>query len=159
MNEQTIQHFYPVWREKVNYILRVKTGDKNSLGQEIWEQLWTRQDPETVYEICCIPFKIYNVSLGDKVSVDENRETIKVISPSGHYTFRVWFGDSNNPNILNITIEELTSYGCLFEWYSENLLAIDAPDSKMAQCVADFLIEKEEEKQLVYETGKQSGPS
>jgi hypothetical protein len=154
MDERTIQHVNPVWREKTNYIIRVNIGDIDSIGQAMWEQLWVRKRSETIYEICCIPFHLYNVSLGDVVRFDEEHSTLQVVSPSGHYTFRVWFGDSKNPDIRDLVIEELAGFDCLLEWYSENLLAIDVPDASAAQLVANFLAEKEDAEDLVYETGR-----
>jgi hypothetical protein len=154
MSERTIQHLSPICREKSDYIIRVRTPDKNSEGQDIWEQLWVKKHPDNIFEICCIPFYLYNVSLGDQVILHEEYRTIQVVSPSGHYTFRVWFGDSCSPNVREIVIQELTQYQCLFEWYSENLLAIDVPNSITAQLVADILAENEKAKYLVYETGR-----
>lgn len=44
--------------------------------------------------------------------------------------------------------------GCLLEWSSSNLLAVDAADEEHAHQVADFLSEREILGELKYETGR-----
>ncbi len=51
-------------------------------------------------------------------------------------------------------IERLGKLGALFEWYSQNLLAVDAENHELSQAVADFLKGKEDLQQLNYETGQ-----
>ncbi|MRR31688.1 DUF4265 domain-containing protein [bacterium] len=72
---------------------------------------------------------------------------------SGQYTYRVWFGDSTEPNIRMILSEELKQMKCLIEWYSHNLLALSCSEEN-AQAVADFLNEKQNNGHIRYETGK-----
>lgn len=97
--------------------------------------------------------------LGDQVETDEYAVIRDVILPSGHFTFRVWFGDErpedelkeSRDHVLRRVSEQL---GCLVEWYSEHLLAIDAPDEDKAQQVANFLFELQNARKLQYETGR-----
>lgn len=154
MEEMTIQHFNPVWREKANFILRVRSETSPKGGIQVWEQLWTRQVTNTTYEICCIPFYLYNVSLGDEVRVNENKQISEVVKYSGHYTFRVYFSNLTDPHIREAVVNDVTEMKCLVEWYSENLLAIDASSIMTAQAVADYLQDKEYLKLLQFETGK-----
>ena len=60
---------------------------KNEIAKE---QLWTRKIDAFRFEICCIPFFIYNLSLGDEVDTDDNFTVKNIARPSGQYTFRVW---------------------------------------------------------------------
>ena len=154
MGTKTIQHFDPVRREQTNYILRVKCVDPDGKDSNHWEQLWCRKISDNLYEICCIPFFLYNVSFGDVVKEDPDLGTIDVVKPSGHYTFRVWFGDSPEPDTHEGVIKQVNGLGCLFECYSHNLMAIDAPSEGIAHQIADFLYHKQQEKLLIYETGK-----
>lgn len=48
---------------------------------------------------------------------------------------------------------ELGFLGTLVEWASVNLLAVDAADAGHAQTIADFLLERTDLGQLIYETG------
>jgi hypothetical protein len=49
--------------------------------------------------------------------------------------------------------QQLEPLGCLTEWSSQILSAVDPVDREHAQAVADFLAEREQEDQLLYETG------
>lgn len=75
-----------------------------------------------------------------------------VAVPSGRYVFRAWFGYTSYPP--ERIAEELTALGSLVEWSSRTLLAIDAVDAEHAQRLVDFLAEREQTGQLVYETGR-----
>lgn len=116
------------------------------------EQLWARQAGDQQFEICCIPFFLYDVALGDVVETDASYNLLRVIEPSGRYVFRVWFGDSSHS--AEEIAEQLEELGALLEWSSANLLAIDAADASQAQTVADFLAEQERGGRLMFETGR-----
>ena len=97
------------------------------------------------------------MALGDEVETDSEGYVIeRVLKPSGGYTFRAWFGDSSEAGARDEVIEALRELGSEFEWYSENLLAIDAADDARAQAVADFLQEREQLGHLAFETGRTS---
>jgi hypothetical protein len=42
----------------------------------------------------------------------------------------------------------------VLEWSSRNLLAVDVVDNVQAQLVAAFLLERGQQRQLIYETGR-----
>ena len=153
MKEKTFQHFNPIWGEKANFIIRARIHDSRNDIIE-WEQLWARKTEDNLYEICCIPFLIYDVALGDEVKVDPDHWITEVKKRSGHYTFRVWFGDSKDPTIWEQVIRETERSGCLFEWYSNNLLAISAPTHDLAVMISGYLLQKAKSSELVYETGQ-----
>lgn len=68
-------HREPVWRERANYIINAPIGDS---AHTHTEQLWVRQDMASrLYEICCIPFFLYDVALGDLVSVRRARVRVE----------------------------------------------------------------------------------
>jgi hypothetical protein len=78
------------------------------------------------------------------------------VKPSGHFTFRVWFGyDEIADNIRDGLLEEITNAGCLLEWYSEHLLGIDCAAIN-AQQVANLLYVNEKNGFLNYETGRKA---
>ena len=66
--------------------------------------------------------------------------------------FRAHFGRSST--IHKEVGERLTEMGAAMEWSSATLLAIDALDFPHAQQIGDFLNERADLGQLVYETGK-----
>src|ERR1700730_12453306 len=86
-------HKDPIWREKSNFIITAELPEKDSSRQ--FEQLFARQLTEETFEICCIPFFLYDIALGDVVVTSprgDRRYMVKdVLEPSGRYVFRVWF--------------------------------------------------------------------
>jgi len=157
MTTDTVMHENPVWRERANFIITAKIDLEPTTAQWRWEQLWARQVTENRFVLCCIPFFIYDLALGDEVETgpSEERHYViqQVINLSGHYTFRTWFHDSS---VRSEVSSELARMGCLTEWRSSysNLLAIDAISDSQAQAVADLLLHREQLGHLVYETGR-----
>jgi hypothetical protein len=115
-----------------------------------------RSSEKPAVEVCCIPFFVYDVALGDVVAaepVDDRRYVLhRVVRSSGRYVFRVWFGESFRPR--EPVAEELKGLGALVEMSSLNLLAIDAEDDLQAQAVATYLDAREKRSELLYETGR-----
>ena len=141
-----IVHTEPVWRDKADFIIGAALPEGRA------EQLWARQLGERRFEICCIPFFVFDLALGDIVETDVDYTMSGVVEASGRFTFRVWFGDSFHPRE---DIEaELITLGALVEWSSVNLLAVDAADAGHAQTIANFLQERTDLGQLIYETGR-----
>lgn len=153
-------HLNPVWHDRANSLVNIAVSRKNSLTD--WEQVWARKLTHERFEICCIPFFAYDLSLGDEVETTHEYEMMvghvvkRVIKPSGHRTFRVLFGrmscDHSREDVFEQVFAEVSRLGGLFEWYSLNLLAIDVHNDQ-AQPMADFLLHHEELGHFVYETG------
>lgn len=152
--DEFVLHQEPVWRDRSNFIINAELPEKDRPKR--YEQLFARQVADDRYEICCIPFFLFDVALGDEVTTaptsDRKYVVEKVVQPSGRYVFRVWFGESFQPR--DEIADELKALGSLIEWSSPNLLAVDAVDHEHAQQVADFLAERERTGQLIYETGR-----
>lgn len=136
-----------MWRERANFVIGAALPEE---GRS--EQLWARQLGKNRFEICCIPFFLYDVALGDVVETDANYDLVRVVVPSGRFVFRVWFGDSFYPR--KEVADELSELGALSEWSSTNLLAVDASNEAHAQSIADYLAEQERVGRLMYETGR-----
>jgi hypothetical protein len=148
-------HLSPIWEHRSDFILHAWVEDDCRLSNR--EQLWGRKVAANRVEICCIPFFVYDLALGDiaQFELDSEQRPLlkKVVIPSGHYTFRVWFGECRGATARDDVLAEMQRLGSPVEWYSENLLAIDAaPD--IATAVAGFLSTLEATTGLVYETGK-----
>jgi Domain of unknown function (DUF4265) len=80
-------HAHPAWRNKANYIFRCRIiSDSKEIE---WEQMWGREISENTYEVCCIPFFLYGISLGDIVEIDSDKNH-KVIDKSDNATIRIW---------------------------------------------------------------------
>jgi hypothetical protein len=152
--QQFVLHPDPVWRERANFIIHAELSEKDRPKR--FEQLWARKLDERRFEVCCIPFFVFDIALGDVVATSPKggRKYVvtKVVQPSGRYVFRVWFGQSFQPR--DEVADEVKALGSLIEWSSQNLLAVDAADQSRAQLVADLLMKHEKAGRLVYETGR-----
>jgi hypothetical protein len=81
----------------------------------------------------------------------------RVVSRSGHHTFRVSFNNSS-PHQKEEVIKELKTMQSLeLELYSDNLLLIDVPDVESAGVMRVYLAEKEADHWLEYEDGDSGG--
>ncbi|MGI3786462.1 MAG: DUF4265 domain-containing protein [Janthinobacterium lividum] len=145
-------HGDPIWRERANYIL-----DAVLVGEDLpkhFEQLWTRQVGDNEFEICCIPFFLYDIALGDIVSsrTDGSGLVERVVRHSGRYVFRAILNDLEAP--FDDVIAWIAQRGGLIEWSSRSMIAIDAVDEVAAQQLADYLADLEAQGRLVYETGR-----
>jgi hypothetical protein len=149
-----VLHREPVWRNRSNFIICAElSGDDVDMR---FEELFAKRIAEDLFQVCCIPFFLFDVALGDVVATapkaDVGHMVTKVVEPSGRYVFRVRFDDASRPR--GEIAEELRALGSLIEWSSRNLLALDAIDQEHAQRVVDHLAERQAAGQLRYETGR-----
>jgi hypothetical protein len=151
---RTAIHRFPAWQEKADFVIRAALPDLNREGEPAWEHLWARWIEDQRFEICCIPFFLYDISLGDEVETDIDAQVTRVLSSSGRFTFRVWFGETKNPQIIENLMYEIHRNGFLYESYSKDLISIDADSSASAQLLADLLKGMEDLGQISYETGR-----
>jgi hypothetical protein len=156
-DDEVVVHLNPVWGDRANFIIGAWFPVEKDSTTRNWEQLWCKQLAPNRFELCCIPFFVRDLALGDEVETEpeEGRHyTIqRVVKPSGHWTFRVWFGNSSQPNALGEVLAEIHQLGCLMEFYSENLLGVSAPSISHAQALTELLSGKEQLGHLEYETG------
>ncbi|OGS50294.1 MAG: hypothetical protein A3K65_04340 [Euryarchaeota archaeon RBG_16_68_12] len=122
-----------------------------------WEQLWARKVDADRFEVCCIPFFLFDLALGDEVETGsrDGHDLVfrRVARPSGHSTFRVWFRD---PAIRGELAGEIRDLGCPTEWRSltSNLLAVDAATRDLAQELAGLLAAREKAGGVMFESGR-----
>ncbi len=149
-NSHVAIHLNPVWRARADFVIRARIPESD--GHHVqFEQLWTRQIEGRVFDICCIPFHLHDLALGDRVATTDTFELSEVLQRSGHVTFRVWFRDQvASPTEVEDAVAGL---GGSVEWSGSELMAIDAPDKSTSQAVADYLYTQQLDARLVYETG------
>lgn len=156
MPKDVAVHLNPIWRSRADFIVMARLEGEALEGRS--EQLWARQLDENRFEICCIPFFVHDVDLGDHVEAtldDEGTYVIRrVVRKSGYYTFRAWFGDTDGNASPEEVVNWMKELGCLCEWYSENLLGLAATSEEQARDVAEYLSEQEASGRLDYETGR-----
>ncbi|OWQ82897.1 hypothetical protein CDN99_27850 [Roseateles aquatilis] len=142
-------HASPVWRDRASFIFAAHLGSKDGINE--WEQLWGERIAVNRFILCCIPFFVTNLALGDEVEIDANSILQRVVRPSGQVTFRVWFGGQDDVG-RQTQVREIGDLNISMEWYSENLLALSVAATD-AQRLADHLQVRENEGLLNYETG------
>lgn len=144
-------HEHPVWKDRSDFIIRVFLEEKE--GHNDWEQLWAKNLGQNRFMICCIPFFVYNLSLGDEVIVDNDYNVSEVVHHSGNTTFRVWFGNSRIENIGREIYSGLENMEAILEWSSENLLAVSIDNQLKTKLVSDYLMQHQEKNGIMYEAG------
>ncbi|MFC5286626.1 DUF4265 domain-containing protein [Actinokineospora guangxiensis] len=140
-------HPDPVWRSRADFVIGARLPEGS-------EQLWAKQLGEHVFELCCVPFFVYGLALGDVVETDTGYELRRVARRSGRSVFRVWFGDSPlSTTDRDRVAADLAEAGALVERSSANLLAVDAATPELADSVAAYLAEHAELGHLTFEVG------
>lgn len=145
-------HQDPVWRSRADFIINAPLPE---VGR--FEQLWCRRLEESSFEICCIPFFLYDVSLGDVVETQATSQGRfmyrRVTKRSGRFVFRAHLlGDAPDAGVA--VERSVNDAGGLTEWATPTLLAIDADTAELATRLADYLQGEENDGRLVYETGQ-----
>jgi len=140
-------HDAPGWRDKADFVIGAPLPEAGRA-----EQLWARRVSDRRFEICCIPFFLHDVALGDVVETDPGYDLTRVLERSGRFVFRVWFGEASHSR--QEVADQLAGLCAMLEWSSANLLAVDAADEAHAQAIANYLDEQERADRLIYETGR-----
>lgn len=143
-------HLSPMWRDRADFVFAAHVGTKD--GKNEWEQLWGQKVGAQRLVLCCIPFFLYDVALGDEVEINSDFVLQRVLRESGQVTFRVWFGGQDTKTRCEL-VREIEALTPLMEWSSENLLALSVPEAE-AQRLADHLRLRENNGLLQYETGR-----
>src|SRR3954453_9406655 len=67
-------HAAPVWRERADFVIGARLPEEGRA-----EQLWARRIEGRHFEVCCIPFFLYDVALGDVVETDADYDLERVV--------------------------------------------------------------------------------
>jgi hypothetical protein len=145
-----IQHNNPAWRHKADYVIGAKITDPVWSKRYSSEQLAAKELEDGRFEICCIPFMVYDLCLGDIVVLDKEGNIAKVVDPSGHFGFRV---ATDNKSDQDWIIDHMYKAGQLTERYSDKICAIDTEDELTASEISRRLASAEHSGHIVqYET-------
>lgn len=157
MSNDEVLHPDPAWRDRANFIIAARIERDDASTGPATEQLWVRQLDDYQFEICCIPFFIYDLALGDEVSTGtagDDRYIVESLKRrSGRFVFRVWFSEATDREELRGV---LIDKGCLLETRgpASRLLAVDVANEDLAKEVAELLQEREARGEISYETGR-----
>lgn len=133
-------HDEPAWRERTNYILRLNLAQDGMPGW--FEQMWTRTEDRQRFELCCIPFFTYGLSLGDVVSLAGENSAYRVESKSGHRTIRIAVQDEEYAHRHHQDLHAaLAAIGVLTEFrgHVNRYCAVDIVDQGQADAVVAHL--------------------
>ncbi|MFE9535471.1 DUF4265 domain-containing protein [Streptomyces sp. NPDC006691] len=126
-----ITHDTPVWRPTSSYMAVVDLAPFGFENEQ--EQVWLRPLAGDEFEICCIPFRAYGISLGDRVGLRDGRFVASILSRSGRRVFRVFFTDPRPPvgykDARHSLRSAISSGDFLAEWSGDRHVAIDIPES------------------------------
>lgn len=119
------------------------------------ESLPARALDDGTFEICCIPFRIYDIDRGDRVSKGTDDHLIAVVRKSGDCGFR--FKTNRDEETIDKIVKAIEAYGCTIEFDpSGTVIAVNAPDGTDQELVSGILATFEESDFLVYETVRMS---
>lgn len=116
------------------------------------EQLWARKLGDGRFEVCCVPYLLYDVELGDVITLDEDGMLAEVVERSGRFVFRILLvgKEINRRQLYN----DILALGGLQEWRDENFGAVDSADRESAAKMAEYLWNRLQRGELDYETGR-----
>src|SRR6185369_11483899 len=97
-DKEIVEHLSPIMGSQADAVLHAPLPAGETPRR--FEQLWAKQIGESTFVICCIPFIVKNISLGDTVSIwteGELEYVVKeVVKSGGHFTYHVWFKDQSS---------------------------------------------------------------
>ncbi|MCK2238496.1 MULTISPECIES: DUF4265 domain-containing protein [unclassified Crossiella] len=131
-----IVHDDPANRPEQGYAAMVDLAPFGFAG--MMEQLWLRPVGDGEYEVCCLPFRVYGLSLGDIVSLDEDgKHVVRLVRASGNRILRIFFPvsvvdslfQSGRGQVLSVLAES----GAVAEWSGDRHVAVHVPVGESAQ--------------------------
>ena len=151
-----ISHPKPAAREQGDTEVPVRLVFAGQTEATDVEVLWCQKLDTSRYALCCIPFVLGGLALGDEMLVAPDAEgsfrLSKVVQTANNMSFRAWFGNSSNPDAYQEVLEELGERGYLTEEFSEaQVIAINAQAGEQAQVVERLLEKRKAEGALSYD--------
>lgn len=131
-----VVHDDPVHRSISNYIGMVDLDPYGLSGQ--LEQVWLRSLDQDQFELCCIPFAAYGLSLGDVVEVTADGIVSKIVRKSGNRTLRFLFKSHQEGDFQRVT-ELLSNDNILFEGRGRRQVSVNLTKESQAAEVIEFI--------------------
>lgn len=153
MPENTcIVHESPAVLSAQQYIAIADLAPFGLAGQ--YEQLWLGDVGEGTYELRCIPFVVYGLSLLDRVAIVDDLVSA-VIQLGGHRTLRALIVPEPVGIAVATIADTFTSLArrenLLFEWHGDRHVAIDFPPDAKPQSISDFVVEQKQAGNIYWE--------
>jgi hypothetical protein len=146
-----VSHEDPARRGDHNYMARIDLTPFDLANT--FEQLWLGE-MEGGYEVCCIPFWVYGLALGDLVRKNDRDIIDGILQKSGHRVLRILFAAPGPPLELRAVLADtLTNAGLASEWNGDRHVAIDVPEEAAMQPVFDIVYEEVQSGAAFWEWG------
>lgn len=154
MHEHFVTHESPLLGAEADLIVLAEV-EADDEGVRHMEQLWCKRSGEGSAVMCCVPFFLYGVALGDEVAVEKDRTgrlvVGRVLRRSGRTVFRVIL-HSEEPYARE-AVQRLERWGAALEWWIDSYVALDLPSSEARARAAEDLDPLEASGLLEYEFG------
>lgn len=137
VRDMEAQHENPTWWNKADSAIGAYVTDPVWSGRYKTEQLAAKEVGLRAYVICCIPFLLYGINLGDTVEVDDKLNVKSVVKRGDHFGFRIATQSLEQQETLLDKFPK--RLGIPHEHFSENLLAVDAEGEAMAKQIKAIL--------------------
>lgn len=146
-----LQHDTPAWQDQADYAIGARITEANWKDKYVSEQLAAQDLKNGTFMVCCIPFALFDLCLGDIVAVDKDINVKNVVTKGEYWGFRIATSSiSQQEALLNVVGKIDNIY---HEHFSEKLFAIAVQGSDGAQKIADNLRAAQEKSQIIqYET-------
>lgn len=132
-----VSHPEPVWRGDQHLMAMVDLAPFGLVNK--LEQLWLREVSDG-HEVCCIPFWVYGMSLGDVVVVDGANRVTHIAAKSGRHVLRAMFAQPGpSAEFGSLLRAAFADADLLYEWDGDRYVAIDIPEKSQGQPVYDLL--------------------
>jgi hypothetical protein len=119
-----------------------------------FEQLWFGELDNGLYEVRCIPFYVYGISLLDHVEIVDDR-LVALVRPSGHRTLRALIVPEPSGTSLREMrefVDDVTGREQLrVEWDGDRFFAIDNPPGHVSAPTGEFLLRQQAVGNLYWE--------
>lgn len=131
--------------------------EEHSGGTVKWEGLLARRLGHDRARVCAVPFWVYDLNLGDEVTIMESAEGAPVVTgiavDAGNYTFRAYADEPSDDGWWRRLMVDLEPFKCWFDVRTPGLVAVSAPPDH-AQAVANYLHGRQQQGELHFETGR-----
>lgn len=133
MSRRFVQHQDPLWSNRVDYFIH---ADLDADGMpDCSEQLAVRSLGSDHFEICCLPFYCYGLSVGDEVEAEELPDGrsvyVRRVQDGGNGLVRAAFRSSEDAETFHSSVHDsLVQEGLALEWNGIGYVAVLCePDS------------------------------
>lgn len=130
-------HPHPVWRERGDSSVAVDIS--YDWTSDEWEELWARRLDDVTFEICCVPYRAYDIGPGDTVEIgtegSRDDAVLRVVSWGGSSVFSVWPQCEPGSEQWLEFVDTLEGQGAMVEDFELGTLGVASEDGETTDAV------------------------